>query len=76
MKRIYADWAATAPLSQEAALAMEAFSGPENITVNANANSLHTEGRRAFAAMEDARSAIARSTSARPDDVIFTSGAT
>ncbi|WP_281702328.1 cysteine desulfurase family protein [Cryptobacterium curtum] len=76
MKRIYADWAATAPLSQEAALAIEAFSGPENITVNANANSLHTEGRRAFAAMEDARSAIARSTGARPDEVIFTSGAT
>lgn len=72
------DWAATAPLCGEAAEAMKAYmtAGSENIQVNGNANSLHTEGRAAFAAMEDARADIARCLGARPDEVFFTSGAT
>lgn len=76
--RIYADWAATAPLCEEAAAAMAPFQqgGPANVAVNANANSLHSEGRAAFAAMEAARDDLARTLGARPDEVYFTSGAT
>lgn len=75
--RIYLDWAATAPLCPEAAAAMLPFQTVEgNIAVNANANSLHMEGRTAFAAMEDARAQLARCVGARPDEIVFTSGAT
>ena len=76
--RIYADWAATAPLCTEAAAAMAPFQqgGAGNIAVNANANSLHSEGRAAFAAMEAARDDVARMIGARPDELFFTSGAT
>lgn len=72
------DWAATAPLCEEAAAAMRDYmaGGPGNIEVGGNANSLHSEGRRAFAAMEDARAEVARCVGARPDEVFFTSGAT
>lgn len=76
MTRVYADWAATAPLCPEAAEAMAPYLAPDNILVNANANSLHSEGRRAFAAMEEARSELARLLGARPDELFFTSGAT
>ncbi|MDR2715619.1 MAG: cysteine desulfurase, partial [Coriobacteriaceae bacterium] len=42
-----------------------------------NANSLHSVGRKAFSALEDARARVARSVGAgRPDDIVFTSGAT
>jgi len=41
-----------------------------------NASSPHEEGRRAKQMLEDARVAIARLVEAKPDDVIFTSGAT
>ncbi len=42
-----------------------------------NANSLHTKGREAFFAVEEAREKTARAIGAtRPDEVIFTSGAT
>ena len=75
----YFDYAATAPLCAEAAEAMAAYMvpGPENLRANGNANSLYSLGRDAFAAMEDARRSLARSLGARrPDEVIFTSGAT
>lgn len=76
--RIYMDWAATAPLCAEAAQAMQPYMTPGmgNISVGANANSLHSEGRAAFAALEQARGDIARCIGARPDELIFTSGAT
>ncbi len=42
-----------------------------------NANSLHSVGRMAFQALEDARVRVMRSIGAsRPDEVVFTSGAT
>lgn len=77
-ERVYLDWAATAPLCEEAASAMAPYQagGRANIAVNANANSLHSEGRTAFAAMEGARTALARCINARPDELIFTGGAT
>ena len=41
-----------------------------------NASSLHAAGRQARKVVEDGREAIALATSARPNDVIFTSGGT
>lgn len=76
---VYLDWAATAPLCEEAVRAMEPFlkPGAANIALGMNANSLHAPGRAAFEAMEQARKAVARSIGAsRPNEVVFTSGAT
>jgi cysteine desulfurase len=77
-ERIYMDWAATAPLCNQAAQAMAPYlvGGIGNIVCGANANSLHSEGRAAFAAMERARADVARCIGARPDELFFTSGAT
>ena len=76
---IYLDYAATAPLVPEAADAMAPYfvAGPQNLALNANANSLHAPGRAAFAALEDARRTLARDLGAqRPDEIVLTSGAT
>ena len=43
----------------------------------ANPNSLHTSGRAAFAALERARTDVARAVGAkRPSEIVFTSGGT
>lgn len=76
---VYLDYAATAPLCEEAAAAMAPYQQPgrANIAVNGNANSLHAPGRVAFAALEAARSRIAAALGARrPDEIVLTSGAT
>ena len=76
---VYLDWAATAPLCEEAASAMAPYlvPGRSNIAAGGNANSLHAPGRAAFEAMEQARRQLARDFGAsRPNEVIFTSGAT
>lgn len=76
---VYLDWAATAPLCEEAARAMEPFlvPGRVNVAQGANANSLHSPGRAAFAALEDARRSLARDLHAsRASEISFTSGAT
>ncbi len=76
---IYLDYAATAPLCEEAAAAMLSHmtAGRGNLLAGGNANSLHSVGRLAFERMEQARREIARSLGARrPDEIIFTSGAT
>ena len=76
---VYLDYAATAPLCEEAAAAMALYQVPgrANLAVGGNANSLHAPGRAAFAEMEAARKAIARDLGARrPDEIVFTSGAT
>ena len=76
---VYLDWAASAPLCQEAVDAMEMYfvPGPKNVRFGANANSLHAPGRAAFEAMELARRKIAKDLGAsRPSEVVFTSGAT
>ena len=76
---VYLDWAATAPLCEEAACAMQPFLEPGlgGLKVGMNANSLHAPGRAAFEALELARRQIAADLGAsRPNEVIFTSGAT
>ena len=76
---VYLDYAATAPLGEEAARAMEPFwvPGPANLPAGANANALYGAGRAAFDAMEGARRRLARALGARrSDEIVFTSGAT
>ena len=75
----YLDWAATAPLSEAAAQAMEPFlrPGKANVACGLNANSLHAPGRAAFELLENARRQMARDLGcSRPNELIFTSGAT
>ena len=51
--------------------------GQGNLALGMNANSLHAPGRAAFEAMERARRSIARDLGAsRPNEIVFTSGAT
>ena len=76
---VYLDYAATALPRACALEAMAPFFAPGFLGLmhGANANSLHTPGRTAFAALEDARASIARDLGARrPGEIIFTSGAT
>ncbi len=67
--RIYLDHAATSPLRPEAKAAME-----EGFAIWANPSSPHAEGRRARAALEDARARISQSLG-WSGEVIFTAGA-
>lgn len=67
--RLYLDHAATTPVLAQAREAMAAA-----LQAWANPSSPHADGRRARAALEEARSAIARSLAWR-HDVILTSGA-
>lgn len=76
---VYLDYAATAPLCEEAKCAMEPFmqTGRKACVTYMNPNSLSTPGRDAFKALEQARRSVACSLDAgRPDQVVFTSGAT
>ena len=67
--RIYLDHAATTPLRPEARAAME-----EGFRIWANPSSPHAEGRRAKAALEDARARV-KAALGWEGEVIFTSGA-
>ncbi len=76
---IYLDYAATAPLRVCVAEAMEPYfvPGAAGLAFSANANSLHSPGRAAFAALEEARRTVACAVGAnRPSEIVFTSGAT
>ncbi len=69
--RAYLDHNASAPLRPEARAAMIAA-----LDLDGNASSVHDEGRRARAAIEDAREAVAAVVGAKAEEVVFTSGAT
>ena len=69
MSRIYLDHAATSPLRPEAKAAME-----EGFAIWANPSSPHAEGRKARAALEDARERCKRALRWK-GELIFTSGA-
>ena len=68
---IYFDYNATAPLKDEARAAMLDALGPP-----ANASSVHGFGQAARHKIETARRDVARLCSAKPEEVIFTSGGT
>ena len=72
MDRIYMDWAASAPLCTEALEAMM----PYLRGVWGNASSIHSFGREARRAIEEAREEIASFIGAQPDEIFFTSGGT
>lgn len=69
--RAYLDYNASAPLLTEARTAMLAA-----LDVSANPSSVHGEGRNARRIVEDARREVAALVNAKPDHVVFTSGAT
>ncbi len=69
--RHYLDMNATAPLRPEARDACL-----RALDELGNPSSIHTEGRRARALVEKARVDVARLVNAKPQEVIFTSGAT
>lgn len=72
MKRIYMDHAATTPLAPEVLEAML----PYFTDFYGNASSLHSFGREAKEAIEDARSKVAALINGEPSEIYFTSGGT
>ncbi|MBM6774152.1 aminotransferase class V-fold PLP-dependent enzyme [Olsenella profusa] len=75
-KRIYLDYAASAPRRPEALEAERAYEASDY--AGANPNSLHSRGRAAARALDGARATLARCLGGtwRPSDVTFTSGGT
>lgn len=69
---VYLDNAATTPLSPSVFKAMEPFLSAEYF----NASSSYQSAQNCRAAIEDARSFLARTLGARPAEVMFTSGGT
>lgn len=72
MRRIYLDHTATTPLDPRVREAMEPFFSD----LFGNASSVHSFGREARAALERARTTIARCVGAEPGEIFFTSGGT
>ncbi|MCR4708044.1 MAG: aminotransferase class V-fold PLP-dependent enzyme, partial [Clostridiales bacterium] len=72
MDRIYMDWAASSPLCRDALEAMM----PYLTGTWGNASSIHSFGREARRAIEEAREEIASFIGAFPDEICFTSGGT
>ena len=71
-RTIYLDYNATTPLDPAVRDAMLPFLGE----VWGNPSSVHHVGRRARAALDDARAQAAKFLGAKPSEVIFTSGGT
>lgn len=72
MKRVYLDNAATTPMRREVVEAMLPFMNEHY----GNPSSIHAEGRKGRAAIEQARKVIAKSIGASVGEIFFTSGGT
>jgi len=72
MNRIYFDHSATTPVDERVVIAMNEFM----LEKFGNPSSIHSFGREARQAVEEAREAVAGLISAAPEDVFFTSGGT
>jgi len=72
MRRVYLDHSATTPVRKEVVEAMLPYFTEEY----GNPSSVHAFGQRARNAVEEAREKVAALLSARPDEVVFTSGGT
>ncbi len=71
MERLYLDHAASAPLAPGVAAGL-----PEVLARYGNPSSLHEEGLRAKALLDDARAAVAEALGCRFAELLFTSGGT
>jgi len=71
-RRVYMDHAATTPVDPEVVEAIV----PYFTEIYGNASSLHSFGREAHNAMEEARSRVAQLINAHPEEIIFTAGGT
>lgn len=72
MDPIYLDYAATTPVREEVRAAMEPFLWEDF----GNPSSTHRWGRRAQAALEEARAAVAEALGARRREIVFVRGGT
>jgi len=72
LKRIYLDHAATTPVHPEVREAVLPFMGE----YFGNPSSVHSFGREVKKAIEEAREKVASLVGAKPEEIIFTSGAT
>lgn len=72
MKRIYLDHAATTPVDKRVAKEMRDF----ELEYFGNPSSVHREGQEARARIDFARAQVAEFIAAKPQEIIFTSGAT
>ncbi|HEO1450880.1 TPA: IscS subfamily cysteine desulfurase [Legionella pneumophila] len=75
MKPIYFDYMATTPVDPRVVEQMIKYLGPEGDFGNP-ASATHEYGRAASMAVEQARSQIAETINASPQEIVFTSGAT
>lgn len=72
MKKVYLDYAATAPTDPEVIKAME----PYFFDKFGNPSSIHTYGQEAKKALEDSREKLAAFLGAKTEEIVFTSGGT
>ncbi len=72
MKKVYLDYAATAPTDPQVLESME----PYFFERFGNASSLHAYGQEAKKAVEDSRQVLAEFIGASPEEIVFTSGGT
>jgi len=72
MQRVYLDWNATSPPRDEVIDAMSEVAR----SAWGNPSSIHGDGRRARAVVEDARAAVGELTGFEPRDVVLTAGGT
>lgn len=72
MKKVYLDYAATAPCDPEVLKAMEPFFFDKP----GNASSMHFFGQEAKKGIEDSREELAAFIGAKPEEIVFTSGGT
>ena len=72
MKTVYFDYNATTPLDEQVRQAMLPFLNE----IWGNPSSVHRVGRRARAALDEARERVARVLGGKPGEVVFTSGGT
>ena len=72
MKPIFLDYASTTPVDPAVVEAMRPYFCEEF----GNPSSPHAFGQKARKAVEDARAILARSIGAKPEEIVFTSGAT
>jgi cysteine desulfurase len=72
MRRVYLDYNATTPVDREVLEAML----PYFSEAAGNASSMHSAGRQARAAVENARQSVAQLIGAKHSEIVFTSGGT